>query len=47
MDNAQAELSQPASAVMGHHLSALLATAIRSSNAQYDDAGIINRLVFT
>jgi hypothetical protein len=38
------ELAKPAAAMMPHHLAALLAAAVRGSNAQYDDADAVARL---
>ena len=38
------ELTKPAAAVLPHHLAALLSTAVRGSNGQYDDSDTIARL---
>eukprot|EP00698_Gefionella_okellyi_P013895 TRINITY_DN383_c1_g4_i1.p1 TRINITY_DN383_c1_g4~~TRINITY_DN383_c1_g4_i1.p1 ORF type:complete len:668 (+),score=92.52 TRINITY_DN383_c1_g4_i1:925-2928(+) len=44
MDLAGDELGKPAGAVLPHHLTAFLSTAIRGSNAQYDEAHVVNRV---
>ncbi len=38
------ELSLPAESLMRHHLSEIVETAIRDTNAQYEDAEILQRL---
>lgn len=37
-------LSKPATTLLRHNLTGILETAVRSSNAQYDDPEILNRL---
>lgn len=37
-------LSKPASLLYRHNLTSILETAVRSSNAQFDDPDILNRL---
>ncbi|KAF7728906.1 Gamma-tubulin complex component 3 [Apophysomyces ossiformis] len=44
MDTLGPELSQPANTLYCHNFAGVLDTAIRSSNAQYDDPEILNRL---
>ncbi|CAL5352041.1 unnamed protein product [Camellia sinensis] len=44
MDNVGPELSEPANTISSFQLAGLLESAIRSSNAQYDDPDILDRL---
>ncbi|CAO3696701.1 unnamed protein product [Rhizopus microsporus] len=44
MDGLGATLNKPATTLLRHNLTSVLETAIRSSNAQYDDPAILNRL---
>ncbi|XP_061346388.1 gamma-tubulin complex component 3 [Gastrolobium bilobum] len=44
MDIVRPELSEPANTISSFKLSGLLETAIRASNAQYDDSDILDRL---
>ncbi|KAI9022722.1 Spc98 family-domain-containing protein [Phycomyces nitens] len=44
MDTLGPNLSMPASKLFRHNLTGVLETAIRASNAQYDDVDILNRL---
>ena len=37
-------LSKPANTLFRHNLTGILETAVRSSNAQYDDPEVLNRL---
>ena len=37
-------LNRPASTLFRHNLTGVLETAVRASNAQYDDPEILNRL---
>lgn len=37
-------MSKPATTLLKHNLTGILETAVRSSNAQYDDPEILNRL---
>ena len=38
------ELAKPATVCYVHNLTAILETAIRATNAQYDDQDVLNRL---
>ena len=38
------ELSKPASSLYLHNLTAVLESAVRATNAQYDDQDVLNRL---
>ncbi|KAI9275027.1 Spc98 family-domain-containing protein [Helicostylum pulchrum] len=44
MDVLGENLSKPATTLLRHNLTGILETAVRSSNAQYDDPEILNRL---
>ncbi|KAI9247542.1 Spc98 family-domain-containing protein [Sporodiniella umbellata] len=44
MDILGPQLDQPASQLFRHHLTSVLETAVRSSNAQYDDPEILQKL---
>ncbi|KAL9259817.1 Gamma-tubulin complex component 3-like protein [Drosera capensis] len=44
MDKVRSELSEPANTISTFKLAGLLETAVRSSNAQYDDRHILDRL---
>lgn len=44
MDNLGPGLNRPAKTLFRHNLTGILETAVRSSNAQYDDPEVLNRL---